>query len=240
MSSRTFARITLCVAIVGVASAHAARVAARPSITIPECASAYNLRATIDPKKPDPKKQRQVERLLKLCQQKIDGDKVKGGGQPRPAPSIVRQSVVHNARPRPQAAPPRPVSAPTNWNPPPKTPPPPRQQPAQSQQISVFDLLNRMRRPRAAAPAAPPPARPAPAPAAPAAAAPAAVPAQAAPVVAARFVPPPAASADQRNLFGIQLGESLALPACSPGVINVSNPHALDSNTKTKPRRLAQ
>jgi hypothetical protein len=54
-----------------------------------------------------------------------------------------------------------------------------------------------------------------------------------APVV---FTPPPAATGEQRNIFGIQLGAPLDLPACAPGVINVSNPHALDSTAKVKPR----
>jgi len=71
---------------------------------------------------------------------------------------------------------------------------------------------------------APPSAAPAPAPAAPVAYTP-----------PAPQPPSPATSTmEQRNVFGVQLGQALSLPACAPGVINTSNPKAFDSNAKAK------
>lgn len=35
-------------------------------------------------------------------------------------------------------------------------------------------------------------------------------------------------------MFGIQLGETLTLPACAPGVVNATNPKAFESTAKAK------
>jgi hypothetical protein len=55
------------------------------------------------------------------------------------------------------------------------------------------------------------------------------------------FTPPspPASTPDQRNVFGIQLATVLSLPACLPGVVITSNPHAFDSTAKSKQRAVA-
>jgi hypothetical protein len=50
---------------------------------------------------------------------------------------------------------------------------------------------------------------------------------------------PPASTPDQRNVFGIQLGEALKLPACAPGVVNASAARAFESTAKVKQRSVS-
>ncbi len=242
MTCRTRARwqkLTLC-AVVGFAVTRAAPVDARSSFTIPECVSAYNLRATIDPKKPDAAKQRQVDRLMRLCQQKIDEEKAKGPAQ---GAAPIRPQIVHTPRPvntPPPPPPQRPNAQPVRrppWDAAPS--PAPASPQSTTHTFSLGDMLNRLKRAPAAPPASPPAPPPrAAAPAAPPAAAPAPAPAPA-PVAPVVFTPP-AASTEQRNIFGIQLGEALTLPACAPGVINAGNAHAFESTSKTKPRSVTE
>ena len=265
MNDRTRAgwkRAALGGAVLAVVTTGVVTAQARPSFTIKECAEASTLNSTIDDKKPGAaEKHRRVEQLTAICKQKIAADRANPSPTPQAAklpPSVVHRPVTNPnpppVRPRPvpvapapqamgQAPAPRPAPAPPN---------------GQTHTVNVLDLMNGLLgkrrepapRPAASAPApAPAPQRPlrptAPAPAAPAAApapAPAAVPAPSAPVIPVGFTPPamPAKStAEQRNVFGIQLGEAFNMPACAPGVVNASNPHAFDSTAKTKQKGVA-
>jgi hypothetical protein len=51
-------------------------------------------------------------------------------------------------------------------------------------------------------------------------------------------LPPPlaASTSEQRNVFGVQLGEAMKLPACAPGVVNAFDTRAFESTAKTKQR----
>lgn len=247
-TSTGWQRALLTAATLTVATAGAASAQARPSFTIKECADASTLRSTIDRKRPDAaQKQSQVDRLMAVCRQKIAAERA----NPSPSPQVKKLRITPIQRP------------PNNPNPPPVRPervrpaqqpaaPGPAQPPAngQTRTINVMDLMSGLlgkRREPAPAPAAPRPARP-PRPAAPAAPAPAAAAAPAAPAPTAPaptapavFTPPspPSSTPEQRNVFGIQLATVLSLPACLPGVVITSNPHAFDGTAKAKQRAVA-
>jgi hypothetical protein len=214
-----------------------------PTITIPECAQASTIRSTIDPKKKADaaRKRRQADQLMAVC-------RAKAAASPPPKPQSRPQGAKIMRRREPvQPQPVRPAPPPVQPRPAPvqqPAPPPPRQK-----KVNIMDLINGLRSNN------PPPSRPvrptprprpvmAPAPAAtpaPPQFVPAAAPARApappvAPVVYTPPPPPPPATSttEQRNVFGIQLGEPLTLPACAPGVINASNPKAFDSTAKAK------
>jgi hypothetical protein len=226
-----------------VAQAVPATALARPSITIKECAQATTLRATIDPKKPDAaRKLKEVQRLMAICTQKAAADRGSDNPPPKKPPvSAIRRPPVNQS-----PAPVRP--APVRPNPPPARPafpmPTVQQQPQQQQpqehKVNILDLLGGLTKKKTPPPPAPAPARPAAPPAPRPAAAPAPAPAPAAPpaMTPVAFKPPapPASTPDQRNVFGIQLGEALKLPACAPGVVNASDARAFTSTAKTKQR----
>lgn len=215
---------------------------ARPTITIPECAQASTIRSTIDPKKKAEaaRKKRQADQLMAVCRAKAaePSPTPQAQSKPRGGKVMRREPAPQPVRPTPTPVQPRPVPVQQ------PAPPPPRQK-----KVNIMDLLGGLRsnnpppqprptrtpRPRPAATPAPAPA-PAPAPYVPAAAP---APAPAAPVAPAVFTPPPPpppanSTTEQRNVFGIQLGEALTLPACAPGVVNPTNPKAFDSTAKTK------
>lgn len=236
------------------ASAAATTAQARPSFTIKECAEASTLRATIDPKKPDAKKSREVERLMEICRRKAAAE----NSGPAPSAPALKPLVRRDPPPPPPPArteaPPRPTPRPFMPGATAPAPAPaPAQAPAGTQQrtLGLSDLANLFsgKRRAAAPPAAPPPAPPraamapraAAAPAAPPAPAPAASPgpapaaAPAAPVtVPAALQQPPVSTLDQRNVFGITFGRALELPACAPNVINAKDPRAFESTSKVK------
>jgi hypothetical protein len=237
-----YRRVAVGAAVSCAAMLGAARAEARPSITIRECAAASTLRATIDPKKPDAaRKAKEADRLMAICRQKAAEERGNPGPTAppkRPQASAIRPLVAPNPPPvRP---------APMRPNPTPLRPPPPQPNSPSvvEHKVNLLDLLGGLTRKRQPAPA-PAMRRPAmapgaPAPAAPPAPAPAAAPAPSAPAVVPVAFTPPAAPAgstpEQRNVFGIQLGVAFQLPACAPGVVNASNPHAFESTAKTKQR----
>ena len=219
-----------------------------PSITIRECAQASTIKSTIDPKKKADaaRKQRQVDQLMAVCKAKAAaGASAAPPPQPKPQGGSNINKVIRR-RDRAQQPAPTPVQP---------RPAPVQSQPApqpRSKKLNIMDMLSGMRpsnpppQPRSTRPAPRPrPAAPAPAPA-PAPAAPvqyvpvaAPAPAPAAPVAPAVYTPPPppppaTATTEQRNVFGIQLGETLALPACAPGVVNATNPKSFESTAKAK------
>jgi hypothetical protein len=223
---------------------------ARPSITIKECAQATTLRATIDPKKPDAaKKTKEVARLMKICSQKAAEDRGVGNpsAPPKKAATVIHPPVqnqpVRPAPVRPNPSPVRPVRPMMR-----SAPPPANSQQQTQRKVNVMDLLNGLVGKRTPAPAPPAPARapapaaapppvarrPAPAAAAPAPAAPA--PAAVTPVAFTQPAAPPTSTAEQRNVFGIQLGEAFNFPPCAPGLVNASNPRAFESTAKAKQR----
>jgi hypothetical protein len=44
----------------------------------------------------------------------------------------------------------------------------------------------------------------------------------------------PTSTTDQRNVFGLQLGETLSLPACAPGVVNAKDARSFESTATGK------
>ena len=223
--------------VVGVSGA----AAARPTITIPECAQASTIRSTIDPKKKADaaRKRRQVDQLMAACRAKAAASPPTPTAQSKPAGgNNVNKVIRRRERPTPTPVQPRPVAVQQ------PAPPPPRQKKG-----NLFEQLGGILRTNSR-PAPPPRTQPAPRPrpAAPApaaqapfvpAAAPAPAPAPAAPIAPVVYTPPPppppaTSTTEQRNVFGIQLGEALTLPACAPGVVNATNPKAFDSSAKTK------
>lgn len=219
--------------------------AATPTIIIPECAQASTIKSTIDPKKKADaaRKRRQVEQLMATCRAKAAASPQAPTPQSKPSGGNSVNKVIRRREPAPRPVQPNPAPVQPRPVQAQQPAPPPRQR-----KLNIMDMLSGLRsnnpQPQPQRPVRPAPRprpamapAPAPAPAAPAPFAPA--PAPAAPVAPVVFTPPapppPATSTtEQRNVFGIQLGETLALPACAPGVVNATNPKAFESTAKAK------
>ena len=230
----------------------------QPALTIPECAQASLVRSTIDPKKPDAKqKSQQAARLQQVCEVKMKqlaahpAPAHPAAPPPRPAPTpkpqlqpasgsnhhsgalfggFLKFQSTSSSGPAPQpdrsqaprayaGNPPSYGSAPTGY--------------AAAPAPAAYGA--------ASAPAAPPAAA---APAPPAAPAAAVAPGVAAPMFGGTTTTPgPSGSAtntkpltpEQLNVFGVELYQSLKLPACPTGVVDTSDARAYDDTSKKTP-----
>ena len=231
----------------------------QPALTIPECAQASLIRSTIDPKKPDAKsKGQQAAHLQQVCEAKMK----QLAAHPAPAPQAApAPKAAPQKAPPPQAAPPQATPAQQTGNNHHSSSLFGGLLTFQSSSSSGHAAQpDRSQAPRTYA--GPPPsygtapggygAAPAPGPAAaPAAPPPAAIPAAAiapgaavAPAFGQASSSTPATSSsasttpltpEQLNVFGVQLYQSLNLPACGAGVVDVGDVHAYDDTSKKTP-----
>jgi hypothetical protein len=252
--------LALVAAAAGAALAHP-----QPALTIPECAQASLVRSTIDPKKPDAKqKSQQAAHLQQACEAKMKQLAAHPAPTPQtaapahPAPAPHAAAPSHPAPP-PKAQPQQPTApnhhsgslfggflkfqstsssgpaphpdrsqAPSAYSgPAPSYGPAPSGYGAAPAQTAYG---------AAAAPAAPAPSAPA-APAAPTGAG------AAAPMFGRATTPAAGSSAtnpapltpEQLNVFGVELYQTLKLPACATGSVDTSDARAYDDTTKKAP-----
>ncbi|HTQ08315.1 MAG TPA: hypothetical protein VMI54_30885 [Polyangiaceae bacterium] len=217
-------------AIFVVAGAAAAPAAANPpALTIPECAQASTIRSTIDPKKKDAKqKTEQAARLQQICNQKYaaasrasaaqpaSNTRAQPAAQPRKSSALGGLGSLFNVHTTSSSAP---QYTRTNAN-----------------TVQLFGPAAAPGTQYASAPApAPPPAATG---ATTTTSSPSANSNSGATATAGGAASSSTLTPDQLNVFGVQLYESLKLPACAQGVVELGDAHSYESagsRTATSP-----